>query len=171
MKVAVALAVAASPALALAPADCAGVIEDPPPGVRPGPPDEQGRSPWFRRERMQPVDLAGGWVAEPYTVASDAGTQMGTVVTDCARGTNLTVVERAQAPDGRIVLDARIRAIPLVSAAIAAPEAVTLRALVARLEAGGAKVGRDIQPPAFETCGCATFYPELRGEKSAWTGR
>ncbi len=49
--------------------------------------------------------------------------------------------------------------------------AVARQALVAWLEAGGAKVGRDIEPPAFETFGCAAFYPELRGEKSAWTAR
>lgn len=171
MRLALALAVVASPALALNPSACVRVVQDPAPGERPGPPDASGISSYYRSQQKLPVDLGGGWVAEPYEVASEVGTQVGTRVTDCASGTNLTVVEQARSPENRIIFDARIRAIPAMREAIAAPEAITVRALVTRLEAGGANVGRDNHPKDVQTCGCAAFHPDLRGGKTAWSAR
>jgi hypothetical protein len=171
VRLAIALAVAASPALALDPSACVRVVQDPAPGERPGPPDASGIAPYFRSEQKLPVDLGGGWVAEPYEVASEVGTQIGTRVIDCASGTNLTVVEQARSPENRVIFDARIRAIPAMREAIAAPEAITVRALVARLEAGGANVGRDQNRKDVEACGCAAFYPSLRGGKTTWSAR
>ncbi|NCO87039.1 MAG: hypothetical protein GW886_10475 [Rhodobacterales bacterium] len=158
-------AVIAGPALALQPGACAFVIEDPAPGERPGP---DGLSSWYRKETARPEDLGGGWVAQGNRIASESGTQVNTVVTHCPSGVNVLVVEQALTPSGALRMNAGLRAVPVFREALAASEAVTLDAIQRRLEAGGANVGRNIDPVDFEACACAAFYPDQRGAKTPW---
>jgi len=164
VRLAVALTIAAGPALALGPQDCVKLRQNPAPGELPLPGETTLRS-WHGPA----VDLGGGWVMQAYEFASEYGTQFGSKVVSCAPGTALTVVERAVSPDDKVLLAAGKSAGTVFRKAIAAPESIPLSKVIAELESAGARVGEDLlQPATFESCACAVFYPELRGGKIPW---
>ena len=160
-------------AMALDPSACAGVVVNPAPGELPPPPPADGsESPWLRHEYNAPVDLGGGWVVWQYELASDAGTQFGAQVVDCTSGVWASVVEAGQRPDEPVNRIARLPAADAFRAAIASDEVISLEAVLAQLSDAGANVG--IEPMHLadsEACGCAAFYPELRGTKTAWSSQ
>lgn len=160
--------VGAGPVVALQPAACAFVVEDPAPGERPGAPGGDGAGFWYRKEAARPVDLGSGWVAQGNRISSEVGTQVNTVVTHCPSGANVLVVEQALSAEGRVTFDAGVRAVPAFREAIGAAETITLDAIVRRLEQAGANVGRDQESRGHEACGCAAFYPGERGGKVSW---
>jgi hypothetical protein len=116
----------------------------------------------------EPVDLGGGWVGEGWSVTSAAGVESGTDVSHCPSGNMLRVSESVVGADGAVTRAATALAVDVFREAIASPETISVDVLVADLAAGGA-VSEAV--PGFlglETCGCAVFYPEARGEKEPW---
>ena len=160
-------------ALALQPSACAFVRLDPDPADGPPPPPPPGEAfLWLRDEAKAPVDLGAGWVLHQYEFSSNSGSQFGAKVVDCASGTGVIVVEGAQIPQGQINIIARLTAEDAFRAAIASDQVVSLDGVLAQLSAAGAEVGPDTMHLAdFESCGCAAFYPELRGTKTAWSSQ
>ena len=158
-------------AIALEPAACAMVRLNPDPADGPPPPPIPGEEMlWLRDEDKVPVDLGAGWVLRQYEFSSNSGVQAGAKVTDCASGTGVIVVEAAQIPEGPFNIIARLSAEDAFRAAIASDQVVSLDAILAQLSAAGAEVGVDTMHLAdTETCGCAAFYPELRGDKFEWS--
>jgi hypothetical protein len=115
-----------------------------------------------------PEDLGGGWVSQPYVATAEAGSQTGANVMHCESGNTVGVATQAVAADGTEVVAATVDVAAVFRAAIASPEATGIDAILAELEAGGARV-QPIAPDGREACGCAVFYPDLRADKTAWS--
>lgn len=115
-----------------------------------------------------PVDLGGGWVGQPWSVTSAAGAEFGTDVSHCPSGNMLRVSERLVGTDGAVTREATAPAIETFGAAIASPESISVDEIVAQLTAGGALSEPVPGFMGLETCGCAVFYAEARGEKRPW---
>ena len=144
----------ATPAMALDPARC-----------------EWERAGYSEYERTHPVtDLGGGMVVQ-FVERDDAhAARDGLRVTDvtdfdlCISGRTIEV-EGDHAPSTWEPLP---RASEIVYDAVSAVETVTLERLRDRLRAAGFEA-RIRSAPREESCGCAVFYPELRGDKLPWT--
>jgi hypothetical protein len=118
-------------------------------------------------DRGLPEDLGGGWVSQPYVATAEAGSQTGANVMHCESGNAVGVVTLAVGSDGAEIVAAAVDVAAVFRAAIASPEATGIDDILAELEAGGARV-QPIAPDGREGCGCAVFYPDLRGDKAAW---
>lgn len=116
------------------------------------------------------VNLGEGWVLQQYEVSGSAGTQLGAQVVDCASGTGAIVVEGTRGQGEAVSPITRLSAQDAFAAAIASDQVMSIDDVLAQLTAAGANSGPDrLQSPAAEACGCAVFYPALRGAKSPWT--
>jgi len=112
-----------------------------------------------------PADLGQGFVGHVATLAIPGTFSTEVVMTDCASGQTIHAVTRSET-EGQTVV-AAVDPVAVLQAAIAAPETIGLDDVVAvLLDAGVVAV---LRPRDTQTCGCAVFYPELRGDKPAWS--
>jgi hypothetical protein len=115
-----------------------------------------------------PVDLADGWVGQGWSVTSANGMESGTDVSHCPSGNMLRVSESLVGIDRAVVRQSTVLANEVFRAAIASPDRNSVDDIIADLAAGGA-LSEPV--PGFiglETCGCAVFYPDARGDKRPW---
>ena len=147
-----ALLLATTPALALEPAEC--FVQ-----VREDRIDGNGVTTYIDRSTGPVVDLGGGMVATRY--GDDGGDfgEEGMTIDHCASGRGFRVITRLWGTDSSdMTLDQD--PIAYVQAAQASSKAFSLEDLASTLRTGM------LYGPDGETCGCAAFYPELRGDRS-----
>jgi hypothetical protein len=156
-----ALLLAASPALALDSIKChfdrhrEGYGTMPVETILPMP-DEVGDI-WLRSYRGQPTDMGNGMVATDYAEDSLLRGEQGTYFDHCPSGTGFRVVTWRREGDretslgqdaGRVVHDA-----------MASEQAFTMAEIAALLGSD------DAYRLEMESCGCAAYYPEMRGDR------
>lgn len=157
-----ALLLAASPALALDPAEC--VQESARPDLGRVPVEEMEPMEWevgdifLRSSDGHVSDLGGGIVASAWLVEYSTYGSEGVTFEQCASGQSFVVDTYvwSQAGERRLTVDP----IATMRALIASPAEVTFGAASARFVDFAGPVRRSSR----ESCGCAVFYPELRGD-------
>lgn len=114
-----------------------------------------------------PTDLGGGFVTHDHTLAIPGTFETRVIITDCASGQNLSALSSARVDD-RIV-SAPIDPVEVMQAALTSPETFSLGDVLAQMQNAG--VNADIGGLDIEICGCAVFYPALRGDKPSWSAQ
>lgn len=105
--------------------------------------------------------VAQGWSTEspPFSGAR------GMSIEHCASGAGLNVTAQVWGEYGTTPEEV-LNPLDVLRAAMASPEQITFDDLAARYQAEGMWVERTSS--TGESCGCAAFYPELRGTKTPW---
>jgi hypothetical protein len=157
-----ALLLAAQPALALDPAEC--VVERQRDDLGRIPVEEMEPMEWevgdifLRSSDGHVTDLGGGIVVTEWLVEYATYGSQGVTFDHCASGQSFVVETHVWSETGerRLTIDP----IATMQDLIASPEAVTLERASSRFVGFAGPVRSD----GRQTCGCAAFYPELRGD-------
>lgn len=111
-----------------------------------------------------PVDLGDGLVAQHYLAGADDEIPDPFVVfTDCASG-GLIVVALPELEDGTQRTAEQV--ITVMTEAVESEEAISAADMAQLFSAMGAPA--QLRQSGRESCACASFYPDLVGEKTPW---
>jgi hypothetical protein len=111
-----------------------------------------------------PEDLGGGLVLQRFVQGEGDDELNVSIVIFCPSSEQIEAITRQ---NGRTT-GSHDSVMASVLAALASAERVTMADLRARVEAAGTPTSYQGAHGA-ERCGCAAFYPELRGDKSPWS--
>ena len=114
-----------------------------------------------------PTDVGSGFVAHVATLAIPGTYTTRVILTDCASGQSIEALTRSETDSQTVI--APLDPVAVLQAAIAAPETFGFDDVLTQLQDAGVSV--ELRMRDTETCGCAAFYPDLRGDKPAWSTR
>lgn len=109
-----------------------------------------------------PVDLGQGFVAQGFEAVAANAPDPFVMFTECDSGFRI-LAARIEFPAGRPTPE---QVIDILREALASDAPQTGPQIVERFIALGAPA--QLRRSDAETCACAVFYPEARGDKSAW---
>ena len=111
-----------------------------------------------------PVDLGDGFVAQSFAEGLVPRLEAPFVILNQCESDAFLLTRRPLLPDGE--RQGADEVIGAIRAALASEAEFTVLELARRLTALGAP--SQLRQSAGERCGCAVFYPELRGDKTPW---
>jgi hypothetical protein len=121
-------------------------------------------SPEMRIEVTEVRDIGQGMVQELSTGTRETSGSDRVAFQHCATGQYVSAVMATWDASGSALAPANPYDIMML--AMESPTAITLAEVVERMVAAG--VDAELNTWDRETCGCAQFYPEARGDKSPW---
>jgi hypothetical protein len=112
-----------------------------------------------------PEDLGGGLVLQRFVQGEGDEELNVSIVVFCPSSEQIEAITRQ---NGRVT-GSHDAVTASVLAALVSSEQVTMADLRDRVEATGTPTSYQ-RAHGTERCGCAAFYPELRGDKTPWSG-
>jgi hypothetical protein len=113
-----------------------------------------------------PRDLGGGFVEQHFHSGADGEVSTHANLDHCESGFSIRATMSRSNDSG--TYEAPTNPADLLREAISSPETFELEEVVEMLRSHG--IEAETRSSELESCGCAAFYPELRGPKTPWPG-